>query len=95
MVKLHINEILLEFNDIIYELKRVFKDGATELEYHNLCARMTTNLNDEINIDETDKNTYINLKDDILEMHEYPLDYSFDYGGHGVSYSPTNEFWNT
>ena len=86
MEKPHLNEILIEFNDIIHELKRVFKEGATELEYHNLCSRMTTNLNDENNIDETDKDTYINLKEDILTMHEYPLDYSFDYGGRGVSY---------
>lgn len=82
----HINEILIEFDDIIYELKRVFKEGATELEYHNLCERMTTNMNDEDNIDKIDRDTYKNLKEGILEMHGYPLDYSFDYAGHGVSY---------
>lgn len=85
-MKPHINDILLEFNDIIYELKKVFNEGATELEYHNLCARMRTNIDDENNIDETDRDSYINSRKNILAMHEYPLDYSFDYGGHGVSY---------
>jgi len=81
-----INEILIEFSDIIYELKRLFHEGATEMEYHNLCERMKTSMNDEDNIHEDEIDSYLQSKGGILEMHEYPLDYSFDFSGHGPSY---------
>lgn len=85
-MKKYIYEILIELSNIIFELKRVFNEGATETEYHFLCARMRNNLHNEKLISQFQISEYQKAKTKILEMHEYPIDYSFDFDGKGPSH---------
>jgi hypothetical protein len=76
--------LLDEYNSIITDLKVVFQDGTTVEEYNRLVYRMREFMNDEKEyIFDTD---YKTLKEAILELHQYPKDYDFDFQGHGPEY---------